>query len=224
MQDSELQFSVEGQKTNYYVNLYDRQDLTFIVQNLGSSKAKFSIEISSAPDIKIEPNSIKGNIKSGKSKRYQITIFPGELGIYDISILFRSPPNDEEVISLQLTVIDCFSKIPFYDISHTFYGLFELTNSENPMSGYYSNPENYNIFIILVEYILALLHLILDLDNKYKGLFSTQIKNYLNNLISRVNQLKMCITSKETINFFDMRLMSLGDGDKHPLKAIWEEL
>ncbi|GAI00194.1 unnamed protein product, partial [marine sediment metagenome] len=91
MQDSELKFSLEGQDTSYYVNIYDHQDLTLVVQNLGSvKKVKFSVAITSTSQIKIDPDLIQRKIKSGESKSFQISIMPEKKGVYDISITFLS--------------------------------------------------------------------------------------------------------------------------------------
>ena len=239
MQDSELQFSLEGQKTNYYVNIHDHKDLTFIVQNKANTrKAKFRIEITSTLHINIEPNSIYGKIKSGKSKSYQISLWPEELGVYTISVTFLSHLVGEEKVSVQLTVIDCFSDInPLHDFSLAMYSILDLTGSEfvgnEVLSEYYSNPENFDIFIIELEYVLALLHLVLGLDKKYNGLFSSQIKDYLEDLITKVTQFKTRIVNKEKFyldtefeylfDIEDSRVISLGHSE-HPLKDILEDL
>lgn len=235
MQDSELQFSLEGQKTKYYVNIYDHQELTFLVQNLGSTKkAKFSIEISSTPYIKIAPSSIHDFIRSGRSKRYQISLMPKELGVYTISIAFLSHLGEEESLLLQLTVLDCFPKLfPFYEISSALYDLMYLMDDETHFEGrlyeYYNSPENFDIFIIELEHVSALLHLILDLDKKYNGLFSSQVMNYLEDLTTKVTQIKMRLANKERFNltseFYSLFIMgNIGMTDKHPLEELRDKL
>lgn len=210
MQDSELTFTIKEKETNYYVNIFDRQDLTFVVQNLGDAKAKFSITCTPNPHFKIIPDSFSGVLKKGKSESFQISLMPENVGDYYLSITFLAQNQDKVIVPIQLNAIDCFPDInPFQEVPYVINNLMSLSSSVNseffdhplffddPLSEYHSLPENFDIFIIELEHVLHLLSLTRELDNKFNGLFSSQLKNYFDDLITKVIQLKKRIENRE---------------------------
>ena len=100
-------------------------------------------------------------------------------------------------------------------------------NCDEDLSENYNDLENFDIFVIELEHILALLRLTQVFDKKYDKLFSSQLNNYFDDLTTKVTQLKTRIENKEIKkyylsseleNLFDM--LPFPDTERHPLEFI----